>query len=105
MVGMLARRHLSTLLLCCVGVVACRDEQPATRVAAEARDHFGCEEVDVRYAGAYETDDEAISIELYEVSSACGDEATYRCEIFDGDEGMTTACCRFGDDTCQSAPD
>ncbi len=80
---------------------ACREPDALSLVTADARAFFGCEEIEVRYAGSYAAPTPDTSVELYEVFAACGGEATYRCEIVDdGESAASSSCCRFGDPLC-----
>lgn len=78
-------------------LVACRDNDPVAWVTADAQVHFDCDEIEVRYAGAYESTSDDRHIELYEAVAACGGVATYRCETFDDGASSSSSCCRFGE--------
>jgi hypothetical protein len=80
-------------------LTGCR-EDPAALVASDARATFSCEGVDVRFAGTYDGPSPNTAFELYEVSTECGDQATYRCEIFDDGVTFESTCCRFGEPAC-----
>lgn len=73
---------------------------PVAIVTDDAREFFACDEVDVQYAGSYDTLGPGAAVELYEVYAECGGAATYRCEIFDEGVSSSTSCCRFGDPSC-----
>lgn len=95
------RRAQSLLLLSSLMLLpaACRRD-PIELVTADAQTFFACDEIDVQYAGSYDALEPDAAFELYEVFSACGGAATYRCEIFDDGVSSSTSCCRFGDPTC-----
>ncbi len=82
-----------------MSLAGCRID-PATLVAEDARTVFMCETIEVQYAGSYDASTPNTSIELYEASSDCGEEATYRCEIYDDGTSTDSSCCRFGEADC-----
>lgn len=89
-----------SLLALMVGVLGCRQADPVDWVTADARDHFGCQDVDVQYSGLYDAPSDDRRVELYEAYATCGGAATYRCEIFDDGGGSSVSCCRYEDDSC-----
>lgn len=97
MVSMLRFWWLISLL----GVLACRQANPSEWVAADARAHFACDDVEVQYSGLYETPTDDRRVELYEAFAECGGAATYRCEVFDDGSASSVSCCRYEDDDCR----